>query len=220
MPHLRPFVWELTLAEWYERFVLPRLTNLACGLDQIGEQRRKIVPEARGQVVEIGFGSGLNIPFYESSLVKALWGVEPSHQMLELGKSRAAGAPFPVTLLEAPGEAIPLPSGSVDTAVSTYTLCTIADPVQALREVGRLLRPGGQLLFAEHGRAPDPSVRGWQGRLTPIWKRIAGGCHLNRDIPELLRTSGFEIVWLDSAYISGPKLVGFQFVGAARLVSH
>ena len=204
---------------WYERFVLPRLTNLACGLEQIGDQRRRVVPESRGRVVEIGFGSGLNIPFYDRSRVAGLWGLDPSHEMLGLAKERAADAPFPVTLLEAPGEAIPLESGSMDTAVSTYTLCTIPDPVQALREVARVLKPGGQLLFAEHGRAPDLSVRRWQGRLAPIWKRVAGGCHLDRDIPELLRRSGFETLRLDSAYIAGPKLVSFHFVGAARPLS-
>ena len=204
---------------WYERFVLPRLTNLACGLEQIGNQRRRIVPEARGRVVEIGFGSGLNIPFYDRSRVESLWGLDPSHDMLGLARERAAGAPFPVTLLEAPGEAIPLDSGSMDTAVSTYTLCTIPDPVQALREVARVLKPGGRLLFAEHGRAPDLSVRRWQGRLTPVWKRVAGGCHLDRDMPELLGRSGFETLRLDSAYIGGPKLVSFHFVGAARPLS-
>lgn len=170
-------------------------------------------------MVEVGFGSGLNIPFYDQSQIHGLWGLDPSHEMLELAQERAADAPFPVALLEAPGEAIPLDSGSMDTAVSTYTLCTIPDPVQALTEVARVLKPGGRLLFAEHGRAPDLPVRRWQGRLTPIWKRFAGGCHLDRDVPELLRRSGFEILRLDSAYIAGSKVVSFHFVGAARPLS-
>ena len=200
----------------YERFVLPRLTNAACGLKQIGEQRSRVVPEARGRVVEIGVGSGLNLPFYEPSQVEGLWGIDPSPEMLKLAEGRAADAPFAVTLLEARGEAIPLDSGSIESAVSTYTLCTIPDPVAALKELARVLKPAGRLLFAEHGRAPDLPVSKWQARLTPIWKKLAGGCHLNRDIPELLRTSGFEILRLETGYIAGPKLVSFNFVGAAR----
>ena len=202
---------------WYERLILPRLIDLTCGLEQIAEQRRKIVPEASGRVLELGFGSGRNLPFYDPSRIEELWGLEPSREMLNLTEGRVADAPFPVTLLESPGEAIPLESGSIDTAVSTYTLCTIPDPIQALREVARVLKPGGRLLFAEHGRAPDRSVRKWQARLTPIWKRVAGGCHLDRNIPELLRKAGFDILRLHCGYIAGPRLVSFNFVGAARL---
>lgn len=201
---------------WYDRVVLPRLTNAACGLKQIGDQRSKIVPQARGRVAEIGLGSGLNISFYDRSRVESLWGLDPSREMLKLAEGRAADAPFPVTLLEAPGEAIPLDSGSMDTVVSTYALCTIPDPVQALREVARVLKPDGRLLFAEHGSAPDLPVLKWQERLTPIWKKVAGGCHLDRNIPELIRQSGFEILRLETGYIAGPRLVSFNFVGAAR----
>ena len=201
---------------WYERLILPRLIDVTCGLEQIAEQRRRIVPEAAGRVLELGFGSGLNLPFYNPSRVAELWGLEPSRAMLEMAEARAAKAGFPVTFLEAPAEAIPLDSGSVDTVVSTYTLCTVSDPVKALREVARVLRPGGRLLFAEHGRAPDAGVFKWQARLTPVWKRLAGGCQLDRDIPALLRTAGFEPVQLHCGYIAGPRLVSFNFVGAAH----
>lgn len=205
---------------WYQRLVVPRLTDLACGLEQISEQRRTIVREASGRVLELGFGSGLNLPFYDRSRVEQLWGLDPSPAMLEMAERRSAQAPFPVTFLEAPAEAIPLDSASIDTAVTTYTFCTIPDPLKALREVARVLKPGGQLLFAEHGRAPDAAVFKWQGRLTPVWKRLSGGCHLDRDLPELLGKGGFEPVQLHCGYIAGPRLVSFNFVGAARQTSN
>lgn len=204
---------------WYERLILPRLIDATCGLEQIAEQRRRIVPQASGRVLELGFGSGRNLPFYDPSRIEELWGLEPSHEMLKLAKGRAAEAPFPVSFLEAAGEAIPLESASIDTVVSTYTLCTICDPSKALREVARVLKPRGRLLFAEHGRAPDAGVFKWQTRLTPVWKRLAGGCQLDRDIPDLLQKAGFEIVRLHCGYIRGPKLVSFNFVGAAHTVA-
>ena len=201
---------------WYERLILPRLIDVTCGLEQIAEQRRRIVPQATGRVLELGFGSGRNLPFYDPSRVEKLWGLEPSHEMLKLAGPRAAHGRFPVTFLRASAEAIPLGSGSIDTAVSTYTLCTVSDPLRALREVARVLKPGAQLLFAEHGRAPEAGVLKWQARLTPVWKKVAGGCHLDRDIPNLLRHAGFEIVGLHCGYIGGPKLVSFNFVGVAH----
>ena len=167
-------------------------------------------------MLELGFGAGRNLPFDQPSRVEELWGLEPSREMLKLAEPRAAHGPFPVTFLQAPAEAIPLDSGSIDNAVSTYTLCTISDPLKALREVARVLKPGSRLLFAEHGWAPDDGVSKWQARLTPVWKKLAGGCHLDRDIPDLLRDAGFEIVELHCGYISGPKLVSLNFVGAAH----
>ena len=195
---------------------MPRLIDITCGLEQVAEQRRRIVPQARRRVLELGFGSGLNLPFYDPSRVEELWGLDPSRAMLKIGEARTAQAAFPVTFLEAPAEAIPLDSASIDTAVTTYTLCTVTDPLEALKEVARVLKPGGQLLFAEHGRAPDAGVFKWQGRLNPLWKTLAGGCHLDRDLPQLLRKAGFEPVQLDCGYIAGPRLVSFNFVGAAR----
>lgn len=207
------------MTSWYERLILPRLIDITCGLEQVAEQRRRVVPQARGRVLELGFGSGLNLPFYDPSRVEELWGLEPSQEMLKMAEPRAAQAPFPVTFLHAPAEAVPLDSVSIDTAVSTYTLCTISDPLKALREVARVLKPGGELLFSEHGQAPDPGVFKWQARLTPIWKRLAGGCQPDRDIPDLIQKAGFEIVRLHCGYIRGPKLVSFNFVGAAHPVA-
>lgn len=204
------------MAGWYERLILPRLIDATCGLEQIAEQRRRIVPQATGRVLELGFGSGRNLPFYGPSGVEELWAVEPSRAMLNIAEPRAAGAPFPVTFLEAPAEAIPLGSASIDTAVTTYTLCTVSDPLKALREVARVLTPGGRLLFGEHGRAPDARVLNWQARLTPVWKKLAGGCRLDREIPALLANAGFELVQLHCGYIAGPRLVSFNFVGAAH----
>jgi ubiquinone/menaquinone biosynthesis C-methylase UbiE len=199
----------------YERHVLPRLLNVACGAKPIRRQRRKVVPFAEGRVLEIGIGSALNLPYYDASKVSHLWGLEPSAEMRRYAARAAAGAPFPVELLSLPGETIPLDDASADTVVTTYTLCTIPDAVQALREMRRVLKPGGRLLFSEHGRAPDAAVRRWQDRLDPYWARIAGGCHLNRDVPALLREGGFEPQGVETMYIPGPRPMSFTYWGAA-----
>ena len=200
---------------FYERHILPRVIDLACGVNAIAYQRRLVVPEARGRVLEIGLGSGLNLPFYDAAKVEMLWGLEPAEPMRRLAAARVAAAPFPVEWLDLPGEAIPLDDASADTVVTTYTLCTIPDAVAAVREMRRVLKPGGQLLFSEHGRAPDASVQRWQDRLTPMWKVCGGGCHLNRDIPALLRAGGFEPGRLASGYIPGPRPMSFHYWGAA-----
>jgi len=167
-------------------------------------------------VLEIGVGSGLNLPFYEPNRVAGVVGIDPSRRLLSMASGRAASAPVPVCLLRAGGEAIPLATASVDTIVSTFTLCTIPDAVGALREMGRVLRPGGHLLFCEHGLAPDEGVRRWQDRLDGLWGRIAGGCHLNRDIPGLLRQAGFEVADLETDYIAGWRPASYTFRGTAR----
>lgn len=200
---------------FYDRHILPHVINLACGMKPIRHQRRKVVPQAHGRVLEIGIGSGLNLPFYDPAKVEMLWGLEPADDIRRMAEKAARSSPFPVEFIGLPGETIPLDSGSVDTVVTTYTLCTIPDAVAALREMRRVLKPGGQLLFSEHGRAPDAAVRRWQDRLTPLWKRIGGGCHLNRDIPELLRQGGFALPWLETMYIPGPRPMSFTYWGAA-----
>lgn len=201
--------------DFYDRHILPHVINLACGMKPIRYQRKKVVPQARGRVLEIGIGSGLNLPFYDPAKVDMLWGLEPADEIRRMAEKAAVGAPFPVEFIGLPGETIPLDAGSVDTVVTTYTLCTIPDAVAALREMRRVLKPGGQLLFSEHGRAPDAAVRRWQDRLTPLWKRIGGGCHLNRDIPALLREGGFTTPWLETMYVPGPRPMGFTYWGAA-----
>ena len=200
---------------FYDRHILPRVINLACGMTPIRHQRRKIVPEAQGRVLEVGIGSGLNLPFYDPARVERLWGLEPSPEMRRYAAKTAAGTPFPVEFIDLPGETIPLDDGSVDTVVITYTLCTIPDALRALGEMRRVLKPDGRLLFCEHGRAPDEAVRRWQDRLTPLWKRIGGGCHLNRDIPALLHQGGFQPFRLETAYLPGPKPMSFNYWGAA-----
>lgn len=200
---------------FYDRHVLPHVINLACGVKPIRYQRQKVVPQAEGRVLEVGIGSGLNLPFYDPSKVEKLWGLEPAEEIRRMAEKKAAGAGFPVEFIGLPGEAIPLDAGSVDTVVTTYTLCTIPDAVAALREMHRVLRPGGRLLFSEHGRAPDAAVRRWQARLNPLWTRIAGGCRLDRDIPELLRAGGFAVDRLETMYVPGPRPLTFTYWGAA-----
>lgn len=199
----------------YTGYVLPALTHLAMRTKALRAERAGWVPLAAGVVLEIGVGSGLNIPFYSPN-VRALYALEPSETLRRMARSRAERAGFPVEFLAAPAEAIPLASASVDSVVTTWTLCTITDPGRALREVQRVLRPDGLLTFVEHGRAPDPEVRRWQDRLTPIWRRIAGGCHLNRAIDRLIAGSGFAIARMEAGYIRGPRVAAYLYRGTAR----
>lgn len=203
----------------YERFILPHFINCACGSRPIMKQREKLVPRARGTVLEIGIGTGLNLPYYDGSRVDRLIGLDPSERSWELAGRRAADLSFPLEFIGLPGEEIPLADASVDTVVVTFSLCTIPDPVRALEGMRRVLRPGGDLLFCEHGLAPDPSVRVWQDRLDRPWGAIAGGCHLNRDIPAILRKGGFATAELETMYLPGtPSFAGYNYWGLARHV--
>jgi len=201
---------------FYDKYILPKLVHMACSLKPAADQREKVVPRARGTVLEIGIGSGLNLPFYNASDVSKVWGLEPSDEMRSKAEIAAREVDFEVEFVALPGEEVPLEDDSVDTVVMTYTLCTIPDPLVALRHMRRVLKPDGDLLFCEHGAAPDRSVRRWQDRINPFWCRFAGGCQLNRDIPALIRESGFEIVELDSTYIPGWRPASFNFWGVAR----
>ncbi len=200
---------------WYDRYILPRLTDLVCRAGTHPRQREKIVPLARGRVLEIGLGSGLNLAHYDTDRVEMVWGVDPSPGMSRLARSRVRQAPFEVRLLENTADDIPLDDASADSAVITYTLCSIPDPEAALREIARVLKPGGTLLFCEHGAAPDVSVRRWQARLTPYWKHCAGGCHLDRDIPAILRQGGFQVEGLETMYLPGWRPGTFNYWGSA-----
>ena len=178
-------------------------------------QREKLVPLASGRVLEVGMGSGLNLPFYDARRVTNVWGLEPAPEMSKMASAAVEAVALDVEFVSAGGEQIPLDSESFDTVLMTFTLCTIPDAERALREIARVLKRGGQLLFCEHGAAPDAGVRRWQNRINPLWRRLAGGCHLNRDIPGLIRRGGFEITRMDTMYIPGWRPASFNYWGAA-----
>jgi len=199
----------------YARYVLPRVVHLTCSSRPNMRQRTKLLPLARGRVLEVGIGSGLNLPFYDADRVTGVWGLDPSEQLTALAREAAEDVPFDVELVKGEGEEIPFDGASFDTVVVTYTLCTIPDAVPALREMARVLKPGGRLLFCEHGVAPDAEVRRWQERLNPIWRRLGGGCHLNRDVPDLIRRGGFQVTNLETMYIPGWRPASFNYWGTA-----
>ena len=199
----------------YGKYVLPRVVHLACSARPNMRQREKLVPLASGRVLEVGMGSGLNLPFYDARRVTKVWGLEPSPEMSKMASAAVEAVAFDVEFVSAGGEQIPLDSESFDTVLMTFTLCTIPDAERAMREIARVLKRGGQLLFCEHGAAPDAGVRRWQNRINPLWRRLAGGCHLNRDIPGLIRRGGFEITRMDTMYIPGWRPASFNYRGAA-----
>ena len=202
--------------EAYAKYILPRIIDLVMKNKDMARLRADWVPHAHGDVLEIGIGSGLNLPFY-SSEVRRLYGVEPSVELQRLARVRAASATTKVEFLsQSAEEALPLSDQSIDTVVITWTLCSIADPPSALRQMKRVLKPSGLLIFVEHGRAPDPKVSTWQDRITPVWKRIGGGCHLNRNIDVLLKDAGFKIEELETNYLPGPRPMTYTYRGFAR----
>jgi len=198
----------------YGRFILPRLIDLGCRCKLATERRSALVPSASGAVLEVGIGSGLNLPFYSKSVTR-LVAVDPSQALLSMARRKTAGLGFPVDLRCESAEALSLAERSVDTIVMTFTLCSIPEPVRALCEMRRVLKPGGRLLFVEHGLAPDPGVRRWQERLNPVWSRLAGGCNLNRRIDALLAESGFRVAELRAAYMPGPRPLTYTYEGSA-----
>ncbi len=199
---------------WYERHVLPYVIDLGCGTKPFADQRRKVIPLAQGRVLEVGMGTGLNLPFYDRARVQTIVGVDPALRMHRLALKRVQRAGIAVELIGLSAEKLPIADASFDTVVCTYTLCTIPDPVSALRQMRRVLAPGGKLLFSEHGRAPEPQVARWQTRLTPYWSKIAGGCMLDRDIPALLEQAGFRPD-VQSMYVPGPKVLSYHYWGVA-----
>jgi len=200
----------------YGRQVVPRVINRICGSKSLNEFRRRVCAGLNGEVVEVGFGSGLNVPFYPDA-VTAVSAVEPSDVSWRLAASRIAAANVPISRAGINGESLQFGDATFDSALSTWTLCTIPDPALALRELGRVLRPGGQLHFLDHGLAPDERVRRWQRRLDPLQQRLAGGCHFTRPIAELIRAAGFTITSLDEFYEPGPKVGGADSLGIAVL---
>ncbi len=201
---------------FYSNHIEPRLASAACGMKGIARERAKIVPEARGSVLEIGFGSGHNAPFYDHAKISHLYALEPNAGWRKLGAKRFNDLPFPVEWLELPGEEIPLADESVDTVLVTFALCTIPGVEKALTGMHRVLKPGGRLVFLEHGAAPDKRVRAWQDRLNGVWGAIGGGCNLNRHPDSLIGKAGFQIDKIEAGYIRGaPKFAGFISAGVA-----
>ena len=202
----------------YARWVLPPLLDWSLRNREAAACRRRVIPLAQGTVLEIGIGSGLNLPYYGERAERVV-GLEPSVEMLRRALRQPGGCRCPVHLIQASAEAIPLRTGSVDTAVMTWTLCSIPDAPKALREVRRILRPDGRLLFVEHGLAPEPRVERWQRRLDPLWTRIS--CHLDRPVDRLIEEAEFEILRLEMGYLGrGPKPLTFMYEGCARPKSY
>ncbi len=199
---------------WYERHVLPYVIHFACGTTPIRKQRLKVIPQAHGRVMEVGLGTGLNLPFYDKRRVRSIVGVDPSLRMHRLALRQIQACGIDVELVGLSAEKLPLADASFDTVVSTYSLCTIPDPLAALVEMRRVLAPGGKLLFSEHGRSPDDHILRWQTRIQPYWAKFAGGCMLDRDIPALLVAAGFKPE-VQSRYIPGPKILSFHYWGEA-----
>lgn len=202
---------------FYGRHITPRVINAVCGVGPIQAQRRKVVPAAEGVVLEVGIGSGRNMPFYDADKITKVIGVDPDADLLKLGQRRIGMAAFPVEVITDTGERIPLDDNLADTAVLTYTACSIGDVISALQEIRRVLKPSGRVLFAEHGRSTRPSVARWQDRLNPAWHAVAGGCNINRDTEKLLVEAGFAIETCDKFPLRlVPEVLGFHYVGAAR----
>ena len=203
---------------FYDKYVLPKVLNCTCGSKPIQYQRRKVVPLAKGVVLDVGIGSGLNIPFYDMSKIDKVLGLDPSEELNNIAKDVAEENKVNIDFMHCGAEDIPLPDNHVDTLLITYTMCTIPEVAEANREMLRVLKPGGKLIFCEHGLAPDSNIAKWQGRINPIWGKIAGGCNLNRNIPELITSAGFEIENLEQMYLpSTPRFAGYNYWGSARI---
>lgn len=200
---------------FYNRHILPHILDCACATKPIRKQRAKIIPLAHGDVVEIGIGSGHNLPYYNQDKVTRLIGIDPDEHVWRKAAPRRAEFHKPLERLGLSGENIPLPDACADTVVVTYSLCTIPDPVMALGEMKRILKPGAKLLFCEHGQAPDTNVHKWQTRIDPAWKRISGGCHSGRNIPAILKAAGLNIDVLEQDYVPGPKILSYNYWGQA-----
>jgi ubiquinone/menaquinone biosynthesis C-methylase UbiE len=199
----------------YQRLILPRLINVGMRNRRLEPLRERQVAQARGRVLEIGIGSGLNLPFYRRD-IELVIGIDPSLELLTMARKHTAWLHFPVKLLHGPAETLPLEDHSIDSVMITWTLCSVAQPDRVLEEIRRVLRPDGALIFVEHGRAPEPGVRRWQNRLTPVWKKLAGGCHLNRPIDLLIAQAGFDIVELETGHlVKGPRVVTYHYRGRA-----
>ena len=200
----------------YEKYVLPKFLNCACGSKPVSYQRKKVVPLAEGKVLEIGIGSGLNLPFYDKAKIDEIWGLDPSEQLSEMAKQVADEESMEVKFISSGAEDIPLPDNYFDCVLVTYTMCTIPEVQRANQEIRRVLKDDGKMIFCEHGEAPDQNIRKWQNRINPFWGKLAGGCNINRKIPSLIQDSGFDIIEMEEMYLPNtPKIAGYNYWGYA-----
>ena len=199
----------------YEKYILPKLLDFCCGMEGFQNKRSQIVPLAHGRILEIGIGSGLNFDHYNFDKVEEIIGVDPAVSSVAMARSRSSQYNSKISFIESSAESIDLPSNTFDCVVIGYSLCTIPNPLKALAEARRLMKPEGSLFFMEHGLSPEQNIQKWQHRLTPGWKKIGGGCNLNRDIENLISSSGFQFKSLSKKYIKGPKIAAFQYCGEA-----
>ena len=206
------------IGKLYERHVLPKVLDACCSTKPVNYQRNKIVPYAKGKILEIGIGSGINIPFYNKTNVEKIYGLDPSEELNNIAQKKAINNNLEIDFLLNGAEEIPLPSNSMDTILITYTLCTIQDLESSLKEIKRVMKDDAVMLFCEHGIAPDPKVIKWQNRVNPLWGKLFGGCNINRNIPEIIQSSGFTLNLLDQMYLpSTPKIVGYNYWGKATI---
>ena len=200
----------------YEKYVLPKFLNCACGSKPVSYQRKKVVPLAEGKVLEIGIGSGLNLPFYDKAKIDEIWGLDPSEHLIEMAKHVADEESMEVKFISSGAEDIPLPDNYFDCVLVTYTMCTIPEVQRANQEIRRVLKEDGKMIFCEHGEAPDQNIRKWQNRINPFWGKLAGGCNINRKIPSLIQDSGFDIIEMEAMYLPNtPKIAGYNYWGYA-----
>jgi SAM-dependent methyltransferase len=205
------------LGHWYNEKILPKCVAAGCGTPEVTELRRQVVPLARGAVFEMGIGGGYNQPLYDHSAVTSFAGIDPNGALLDAARARAKEAGWEADIRQGVGEAIPFDDASFDTVVCTYTLCSVDDPAKVVSEMHRVLKPGGTLLYLEHGRAPDAAQQKWQRRIEPVWKRLMGNCHLSREIGPVIAPAGFVLEPVGQEYFDGvPKWAGWMEWGVAR----
>lgn len=205
------------MTSFYDRYIMPRLIGCACGAKPITYQRRKVVPKAAGKVLELGIGGGMNLVHYDAAQVTSVSGVDPSAELRAIAEKAPRAEGLKVDIQDGTAEALPFADASFDCVVCTFTLCSVASPPAALAEARRVLKPGGRFLFCEHGLAPDAKVANWQAFIEPLWKRMAGGCHLTRPVGGTIASAGFTLTDLNSMYLPNtPKSVGWNEWGEAR----
>ena len=202
---------------FYDKIILPKVIHWVCGQNPSMRQREKVIPLAKGNVLEIGVGSGLNLPFYKSDQINQLIAIDPSDEVWNKKEFKVQELDFDFEFIQAFAESIPIDSNSVDSIVVTYAMCTIPETEKAFEEFRRVLKPSGQLIFCEHGKAPDKAVQKWQNLVNPIWSKFGGGCNLNKDIPKLIEGNGFQMANLEAMYIPGWKPASFNYWGTAKL---